>query len=277
MFIIVESGSTKADWVVVENDGNLRQYKTEGVNPATQTSFFLLSDQPSLLQDICAAKNIYFYGAGIVGEMSRKRVTDWLSGSGFHGNLSLLEDMLAAARACCGTDSGIVCILGTGSNSCVYDGTRITHAIPTLGYILSDEGGGVHIGKEIIKSYFYETMPIPEQALFDSTYHLTKEELIEKVYHSPASIRYLASFSEFLLQCSPEWKDEILSKVFDEFIALRIMLYAEHKSLPIYFVGSIAYYHEEALKAALARNGLACAGIIRQPIYQLIEFHKNNR
>jgi len=159
----------------------------------------------------------------------------------------------------------------------VYDGTRITRAIPTLGYILSDEGGGVHLGKEIVRSYFYETMPVHERAIFEETYHLTKEELIEKVYHSSASIRYLASFSEFILKCSPEWKTQILAKVFDEFIALRIKLYDESKNLPIYFVGSIAYYHEEALKDALARHGLECAGIIRQPIYQLIEFHKQNK
>ncbi len=276
MFIIVESGSTKADWVVVEPDGGERQYTTEGLNPATQNQFFQLNDHHNLVKDIQNAEQIYFYGAGIVGKISGGRIDHWLREAGFSGQLSLIEDMLAAARACCGTKPGIVCILGTGSNSCVYDGNAIVKAIPTLGFILSDEGGGVHIGKEIIKAYFYGTMPAEEKARFSATYGLTKEDLLEKVYRSSGSIRYLASFSEFLSQCSLDWKKKVLHQVFSDFISLRIKLYEEHADLPVYFVGSIAHYHETELREALKAHGLSCAGIIQKPIYQLIEFHKKN-
>ena len=273
MFIIVESGSTKADWVVVRSKDDTQFFKTQGINPATQTELLDLTKDVALLQVVREAGYIYFYGAGIIDTVSTARIGDWLIAAGFKGKISVSEDMIAAARACCGDDPGIVCILGTGSNSCVYDGTKITRSIPTLGYIFSDEGGGTNIGKEILKSYFYGIMPEHEKAIFMANFSVTKELLVEKVYRTSEGNKYVASFAQFLVLIDGPWKDTLLKKVFRDFITLRILLYPEHKTHKIKFVGSIAHYHHRYLIEVLEEFDLKADEIIQQPIYKLIDYH----
>jgi N-acetylglucosamine kinase-like BadF-type ATPase len=273
MFIIVESGSTKADWVVVRSKDDTQFFKTQGINPATQTELLDLTKDVALLQVVREAGYIYFYGAGIIDTVSTARIGDWLIAAGFKGKISVSEDMIAAARACCGDDPGIVCILGTGSNSCVYDGTKITRSIPTLGYIFSDEGGGTNIGKEILKSYFYGIMPEHEKAIFKANFSVTKELLVEKVYRTSEGNKYVASFAQFLVLIDGPWKDNLLKKVFRDFITLRILLYPEHKTHKIKFVGSIAHYHHRYLSEVLEEFDLKADEIIQQPIYKLIDYH----
>ena len=273
MFIIVESGSTKADWVVVRSKDDTQFFKTPGINPATQTELLDLTKDPELLVMIKEAAHIYFYGAGIIDIVSTARIGDWLTTAGFKGNISVAEDMIAAARACCGDDPGIVCILGTGSNSCVYDGNKIIRAIPTLGYVFSDEGGGTNIGKEILKSYFYGVMPENEREIFIANFSVTKELLVEKVYRTSEGNKYVASFAQFLVLIDGPWKENLLKKVFRDFISLRIMLYPEHKTHSLKFVGSIAHYHRQYLTQILEEFGLKAQEIIQQPIYKLIDYH----
>lgn len=276
MFIVVESGSTKADWVVVNGPESNVFYKTNGINPATQIELLDLHSHPELLSEIGKATSIYFYGAGIIDPVSTARVTNWLNAYGFSGKLIVAEDMIAAARACCGEEEGIVCILGTGSNSCVYGGQSVTKSIPTLGYIFSDEGGGTNFGKEILKAYFYETMPEKERAIFIQNFTVTKEVLIEKVYRSSGGNRYVASFAQFLVLIDGPWKTDLIKKLFREFVELRILSYPEHKTHKIKFVGSIAHYHRQYLEEVLAEYDLKADEIIQQPIYKLIDFHLKN-
>lgn len=277
MFIIVESGSTKADWVVVRSKDDTQFFKTAGINPATQTELLDLTKDKALLEVIREAKYIYFYGAGIIDKVSTSRIGDWLTATGFTGKISVAEDMIAAARACCGDEPGIVCILGTGSNSCVYDGTKIIRAIPTLGYIFSDEGGGTHIGKEILKSYFYGIMPEKEKEIFNANFSVTKELLVEKVYRTSEGNKYVASFAQFLVLIDGPWKETLIKKVFRDFITLRIMLYPEHTSHKIKFVGSIAHYHQQYLHEVMNEFGLKTDEIIQQPIYKLIDYHLKHK
>jgi glucosamine kinase len=273
MFIIVESGSTKADWVVVRSKDDTQFFKTQGINPATQTELLDLTSDEALLQVVRAADHIYFYGAGIIDKVSTARIGEWLIAAGFKGKMSVSEDMIAAARACGGDEPCIVCILGTGSNSCVYDGTKITGSIPTLGYIFSDEGGGTNIGKEILKSYFYGIMPEHEKAIFKANFSVTKELLVEKVYRTSEGNKYVASFAQFLVLIDGPWKDNLLKKAFRDFITLRILLYPEHKTHKIKFAGSIAHYHRRYLGEVLEEFGLKADEIIQQPIYKLIDYH----
>lgn len=273
MFIIVESGSTKADWVVVQGKDDTKFFKTQGINPATQTELLDLTKDTALLNEIRKADHIYFYGAGVIDKVSTLRIGDWLKVAGYDGKISVAQDMIAAARACCGDDPGIVCILGTGSNSCVYDGKKIIRSIPTLGYIFSDEGGGAYIGKEILKSYFYGIMPPREREIFNENFAVTKELLVEKVYKTSEGNKYVASFARFLVLIDGPWKENLLKKVFMDFITLRIMLYTEHKTYKIKFVGSIAYYHQKYLIKAMDEFGLKTDEIIQQPIFRLIDYH----
>lgn len=274
MFIIIESGSTKADWVVVDDSENQRFYRTKGINPSTQIELLDLNEYKDLCEEFSGRSDIYFYGAGADDPESNSRIQLWLNQYGFNGNVQVAGDTIAAARACFGIGKGIVCILGTGSNSCVYDGEKILKAIPSLGYIFSDEGGGVHIGKEIIKSYFYGTMPSKERMIFEDNYKITKSQVIENVYRSTTGNRYIASFADFLPKINGQWKDDLIKRIFREFIVLRILRYEECRILPLSFVGSIAYYHKKYLDEVLSEYGLFTSEVIHQPIFQLIEYHK---
>ncbi|MFZ1751944.1 MAG: hypothetical protein WAU01_17245 [Saprospiraceae bacterium] len=274
MFIVVESGSTKADWVIVHPSGNHQLIKTEGINPSTQAVFFDIITNPELQDALCKSEALYFYGAGVVESASKQRILVWLSDAGFSGHLETASDMLAAARACCGDQPGIVCILGTGSNSCVYDGRQSVKSIPSLGYILSDEGGGVHFGKEIIKAYFYQTMPPVELEIFKHNFHLTREDVIENVYKNQKGSKYIASFAKFLTFIEGEWKEALIEKIFTEFVEVKILPYEERKRYNIHFAGSMAFHYQNTLFKILDRYHLKAGKIIHQPIHQLIEYHK---
>jgi N-acetylglucosamine kinase-like BadF-type ATPase len=273
MFILVDSGSTKADWVIVQSRTEWKLYKTEGINPSTHSELLNLEDHKLLMNAMQTADNIFFYGAGVVNDMSTSKIKNWLRVAGFTGDISVEEDLMAAARASSGNRQGIICILGTGSNSCVYDGKSIINKIPTLGYIFSDEGGGTHLGKEIIKAFFYNTMPEDEKEIFLQHFKLTKEMLLEKVYRSPGGSKFVASFATFLTVIEGVWKENLLKKVFREFIELRILKYKECTSFPIYFVGSIAYLHQNYLNQVLMEYGLHSSKIIQHPAQNLIEYH----
>lgn len=272
MFIIVESGSTKADWVIVEADDKHQFYQSEGINPSTQSLLPSISDT-TLIDNISQATDIYFYGAGADDPSSPEQIKKWLKPYGFTGVAEVRSDMYAAARACCGLNSGIVCILGTGSNSCVYDGNDIVEAIPSLGYIFSDEGGGVHLGKQIIREYFYGMMPEKEKKHFESIYHLSKSQVIEAVYRNQKGSKYIASFAEFLAHVEGDWKDTLIKNVFREFISLRIINYRGYKDYPLMFVGSIAFHYKNHLEQTLAEYGLKATAVIQKPIFQLIDYH----
>jgi glucosamine kinase len=277
MFFLVESGSTKADWLYVGTDGSIQQFQTEGVNPATQQNLLDLHQYPEIAGLLREAQDVYFYGAGVVGEASINKVQSWLRLHHFKGNGFIYEDLLGAARACFGDSEGIVCILGTGSNSCVYDGNKFTRAIPTLGFMFSDEGGGVHIGKEVIRSYFYGLMPEKEHKLFQETFGLTKELLIKSVYGSTNPSRYIASFASFMTHTEGSWKNELIKKVFREFVELRILPYPEHTNMPVRFVGSVAHYHQAILKDTLQEYGISTDEVIQQPIHHLLAYHLKQR
>ena len=273
MFFLVESGSTKADWIYVGADGRSQQFQTEGINPATQKELLNIENYPEISALLPEADDLYFYGAGVVGESSITKIHEWLRKHRFNGNSYVYEDLMGAARACFGDSAGIVCILGTGSNSCVYDGSKFTSAIPTLGFLFSDEGGGVHIGKEVIRSYFYGLMPEHEHGLFREKYGLTKEVLIQSVYGSSNPSRYIASFASFMTVTHGSWKENLIKKVFREFIELRILPYPEHTQLPIRFVGSIAHYHQDILTSTLKEYDMTTDEVIQQPIHHLLAYH----
>lgn len=275
MFVIIESGSTKAEWAVVSDCGKTNSFVTEGINPSTQTTFTDLQNQTDVLSAIRACHFIYFYAAGIIDSESKLRLYHWLQGYGFTGEFFAASDMLAAARACFAEEFGIVGILGTGSNSCIYDGNEIIKTMPSLGYILSDEGGGTHIGKEVLRAYFYNLMPMAERQIFENNFSVSKKNVIASLYQAPNAGRYLASFTPFLSMVEGSWKKSLLKKVFRQFIELRIMTYPEYNRYPIKFVGSVAYNFQDILKETMSEFGLQASEIICHPVEKLIEYHLN--
>ncbi|MEE9438130.1 MAG: BadF/BadG/BcrA/BcrD ATPase family protein [Saprospiraceae bacterium] len=274
--IIIDSGSTKSDWAVLNNSQETI-YATTGINPAKQKTLLdLESIDKNLKTALSKADAIYYYGAGVFDIDSKNRIENMFTVFvPKNCNIQIESDILGAARATAKNNKAIVCILGTGSNSCLFDGTNIMENIPTLGYILSDEGGGVNIGKSILKSYLYDTMPTEVRIKFEGLYTLNKKHIIKKLYKEENPNTYLATFTYFLKKSNHQkWNQSILDKNFQEFVDIRIKGYKGYQDLEIYFIGSIAHYFRDSLKAIFTKNNLKLKTILKRPIEGLIAYHK---
>lgn len=275
MTIIVESGSTKADWIILQSNGDVEKITTTGINPSTQENFMGLDG--ALKQSIADAKEIYFYGAGVSNNLAKDRIHHWLRSLGAKGTIHVESDMLAACIACCNDQQGIVCILGTGSNSCVFDGKKIIDNIPSLGYILGDEGSGSYIGKEVLRSYFCRQMPEDVKVNFEKHFHISKDDVIQAIYKDQLGSKYIASFASWLDKSNDQYQEKILFKVFNEFIEYRLLpLTRQFPNQAIHFVGSIAYHFQNHLVKSLNNYGLEASEILQKPIEKLIDFHQKN-
>lgn len=267
--IIIESGSTKADFAIVDSD-KVEIHKVAGINPTTLTTYKLPTE---LIPAIQSAKRVFFYGAGVSSDKSTATIRKWLN---VPEQTSLLchNDLLAACRAASGSSAGIVSIIGTGSNSCVYDGSKIIKKVPALGYILGDEGAGTHIGKEIIKAYYNNTLPLEIRNRVEDRQDMDTGTILTKIYKGDAPNKFMASFASILIELEHPWKNQLLSKTFSDFIDIRILPYAEKENLPLHFVGSIAHGYQIHLKSALEKHGLSITSIIKSPIDSLIKYHQ---
>ncbi len=271
-FVIIESGSTKADWAFVINN-EVTKFETEGINLSTGAGM-----EQRLNNEIISLLNlvdkIFFYGAGANVPMAKLQFSNFISQYiKEHAIIAIESDMLAAARACAIDESAIICILGTGSNSCVYDGEKITDQIVSLGYLLSDEGSGNHIGKEVIKAYFYGEMEMADKVLFNEMFKVDRNSLLQSIYVDKRVSAFLATFALFLNKCSQELRNRILEKVFDEFVEIRIKKYTNYSKFDIHFVGSIASAFETELKKVLEKNDLIIKSVVKSPIQNLIKYH----
>jgi len=274
--LIVESGSTKTDWVIIKAQEAIR-FSTPGINPSADPNIYDLSvASPELANQAEDINEIHYFGAGVIDERTRSIIKNWLSK--YFQNIERFEiesDMLGAARATAGNNEGIICILGTGSNSCVYDGSQIIDNIPALGFALSNEGGGSKIGAELIKAHFYRKLPSEVESEFENLYHLTKSDLIEHLYNQENPTAYLASHADFLNKTEDkEWRKDFLFPIIQEFIDIRIKQYSEYLHYDLYFVGSIAYFYADVIKDVLQDNGLTSTSIIQKPIDGLVDYFK---
>lgn len=271
--VVVDSGSTKADWIIYEN-GASHLITTPGINPSTGSGM----DQhlpSSLAEYLMRADQIHFYAAGGSGTIAKERMELFFEPyiTTTKTQLWIESDMLAAARAASGQKPAIVCILGTGSNSCLYDGEKITDQIPSLGYLLSDEGSGNHIGKLLLTSYFYREMTEEDALLFQSRFAVMREEVLRHLYTENGVSAYLAEFSIFLNYCSNSLKNKVLEKAFSQFIETRILKYNEFSKFDLYFAGSIADIYQDVLSGICKKYNLSIAGIVRKPIESLMQYH----
>ena len=273
--LIVESGSTKADWVVLDKTSVLAHHRTSGINPSTQDDYLqIVSDifPQSIFDDI---HEVHYYGAGVKGQNSKNRITDLLSSLITTNPLICIEnDLLAAARATSFTEESIISILGTGSNSAYYDGKILKQNIPSLGFILSDEGAGSNLGRQIVKAYYYGQLPENIKRNIEAIFAMNLEEILSKVYRSPNPAAFLASFTMFLDPQEELWAEELIRKSFQEFIDLRIKTIENHNTLKCHFVGSIAYTYRELLSSKLEENNLIVGEILKTPLEALLKFHQ---
>ena len=274
--LIAESGSTKTDWLFISSDGTQTELHTDGINPARDARDniynVLYHDLLTQLPQAEAPQAVYFYGAGCIEPFSRnvKSVIEELF-PGCHAEVE--SDLLGAARAVCGHEPGIACILGTGSNSCLYDGKDIVKHTPPLGYILGDEGSGSYLGKMLLNGLFKGTLPEALKEDFCNEYQLSMPDIIERVYRLPAANAFLASLVPFIAKhrTNPDIHN-MLVEVFCLFIERNIAIYG-HKEMPINCVGGVAYQFEDELKEAAKEKDMQIGRILRRPIERIVQFH----
>lgn len=281
MILVTDSGSTKADWIVVDDKAPMRKFSTAGFNPYFHDEAFIVnelklnSDLIGLSEKVSA---VHFFGAGCSSPERNEIVRNALSKYFVNSKINVDSDMVGAVLATCGNDPGIVGILGTGSNSCYYDGKAIRKNNFGLGFIMGDEGGGSYFGKKLITHYLYGIMPENIRVKFDRQYEMNKEIMISNVYNNPKANVWLASFAKFFVDNrEEEWVRKIVSKGLEEFFDLYICSYPESANVPVHFVGSMAYYFDEIIREIAGQKKVTVKKIIRHPINHLAEYFLENK
>ena len=276
MILIADSGATKTDWCFGENQTDARIIQTQGINPFHQTQEHIaqvLSEEllPQL-KEVESISHIHFYGAGCTPEKS-VIVKEELQTLFPHALINVQSDLLGAARSLCGKGKGIACILGTGSNSCEYDGEKITANVSPLGYILGDEGSGATLGKRLTGDCLKHQLPEHTCNQFLEYTGLTPAQIIDKVYRQPQANRFLASLTPFLSmhRDQPEIH-ELLISCFSDFFRRNVMQYG-YKQASVHFTGSIAWYFQEEIKEAANSLDISTGQFIKSPIHGLINYH----
>ncbi len=280
MIVVVDSGSTKTDWKFIEEESGEVIYsrKTIGFNPYYHDSIFISEELKQSFSDIKLELNsvskIYFYGAGCSSAKHCQRVESGLQIIFVNAVISVEHDLLGACRATLGNKPGIACIIGTGSNSCVWDGEQILSNIPSHGFIFGDEGSGARLGQELLKLYFNNELPESVTEDFLSKFHPIDSEILENVYRGTNPNVFLARYARFY----SEHKDnvilnEVVYKALCEFYYKRVIKYDNHRQLKLGFVGSIAYHFQQHVKKIAAIHGMSVFKIEQCPIDGLVEFH----
>lgn len=276
--LIADSGATKCEWCLI-NNGRKKNIFTQGISP-----YFLNSEEIiALLQKELLPKlknveveEVYYYGTGLSSTDNVKILKRCLKKLFPTAKIEANTDLLAAARALCGNQKGIACILGTGSNSCYYNGNKIVKNSPGLGYILGDEGSGAYLGKKVIQHYLYNTFDQELKALFDARFTTNAMEILENVYKKPLANRYMASFAIFLAENRGHYMIEnIIEDGLNEFFFNHLYKYRESWTLPIHFIGSVAFGFKDILKDLCNTYELELGNVLQRPMDGLIKYHNN--
>ena len=278
MMLIADSGSTKTDWCVILDNTPIKRIGTKGLNPFFQSEEEIQQELThSLLPQLPEGTidSVYFYGAGCTPEKAptlRRAIADSLP---IVGNIKAYSDMLAAARGLCGREAGITCILGTGSNSCFYDGKEIVNHISPLGFILGDEGSGAVLGKLLVGDILKNQLSPAIKEAFLKQFDLTVPEIIDRVYRQPFQNRFLASLSPFIAQHLEE--PGIRQLVLGSFIAFlrRNVMQYDYTQYPAHFIGSVAHCYKEILQEAAQETGIRIGKILQSPMEGLIQYHSD--
>ena len=279
MILIADGGSTKVDWIALDkNKKEVFKTRTKGLNPAILTSDVIF-DRVNHNFELTRYKNkvteIYFYGAGCSTPMLAKKLVDEFEKTFTNAKIEVKEDMLAAVYAASGGKEAIVCILGTGSNSTYFDGVKAHENVPSLGYTLMDEASGNYFGKRLLVDYFYKKMPYNISEHFKKSYNLDPDEIKRNLYLEGSPNVYLGNFAEFMFEFKEDkYIHSIIKEGFTLFFDRNILPYKKPISVPIYFIGSIAFYFKDILEEVAKNNKLTIKGIIQRPIDDLIKYHQ---
>lgn len=279
MMLIADSGSTKTDWRFIDEFNNIHHTQSVGLNPYFTSEAEMveaLTTGPIKLFSPGEIQQIHFYGAGCSSEAQITKVEQALQQVYPQAEILVEHDLLGAARALCGRQKGISAILGTGSNSCMYDGEFIVKNIASLGYVLGDEGSGGYIGKLFLADALRGDIPEKLAKKFEEKFKLTREKALENVYMQPFPNRFLASFTRFLYQNMEfQYTKDLIANSFRAFFEKQVMQYEGHENMPVNFVGSIAFNFSVILREVAEEKNMEVGQILQAPIAALTLYHIN--
>jgi glucosamine kinase len=274
--LIADSGATKCEWCLLDN-GKKKKIITTGISPyflnAAQIEQLLIKQLAPKLKD-AIINEVHFYGTGLSNQNNVLILKTVLKKIFKKAKISIETDLIAAARALCGKEKGIACILGTGSNSCFYNGRKLIKNSPGIGFILGDEGSGSYLGKKVIQYYLYQTFDEELMTSFEKRFLTSPIEILENVYKKPMANRYLASFAIFLAENRGHYMIEnIIEDGLNDFFFTHIYKYKESWTHPINFIGSIAYGFKDVLQELCDTYELELGKVMKAPMKGLIEYH----
>ncbi len=285
MILITDSGSTKCDWIALDDTGKLlsEKIRTKGLNPAILPEKKLsriISKSKELMQFKTEVSHVFFYGAGCGTENPREMLTGVLEDIFVNAKVDVQEDTMAAVRASVNhkDEAAVVCIMGTGSNCSYYDGTDLHQRVKSLGYTLMDDASGNHYGKMLIRDYYFNKMPQTIKLAFESKYSLDPDFIKYNLYKQSNPNAYLANFAEFMfLNKDSEYIQDVIKSGFRIFAENMIMQYKkELESVPVHFAGSIAYFSQKEIKEVAEEFGFTVGNFVRRPIDGLVAYHIRN-
>ncbi|MCY1525200.1 hypothetical protein D9M68_601720 [compost metagenome] len=283
MIVIADGGSTKTNWCLINEAGRKIHFNTEGYNPYFSKGDYIESSLRSSLPDhieVTKLKEVYYYGAGCSTDANKKIVSDAMQKVFVNAEIHIGHDLLASCRALLGDKEGFAAILGTGTNTCLYDGNDISLNIDSLGYFLGDEGSGSYLGKRILADYMKGYMPKGLRESFYDNYALTNEDIFDHIYNKPLPNRFCASFSKFIYDFKESYEDYTYSVVnygFTAFFENLVIHYPNYKSYELNCVGSVGYSFRDILSVVADRYEMGVGKIIRSPIDDLVEYHLSKR
>lgn len=276
MKLIADSGATKAEWCVI-NENKTKTVTTQGISPYflnTQQIIDVLRKELFPKIKNIEIEEVYYYGTGCANPKNARSVKKAIASIFDKAHIEVQHDLMASARALCGKQKGIACILGTGSNSCYYDGKKILKNSPGLGYVLGDEGSGAYLGKKVIQYYLYGTFDDELRGRFDATYLTTPTEILENVYKMPLPNRYLASFAKFLAENRGHYMIEnIIEDGLNDFFFTHLCKYREVWKMPVHFTGGVAFGFKDVLQQLCYSYEFELGRVLKNPVQGLVEFH----
>jgi len=273
--VIADAGGSKTCWRTIANDGQITQAVTAGFNPLTSDGRAFVQECQKLFAAEKVA-SVYFYAAGVTGKEAESKTLQVLKQVfGETTCIKIHSDLLAAARATCLNSPGIACILGTGANSCFYDGDSIVQRVPSLGYILGDEGSGAYLGKQLLSAYFRGRLARLTSERLAKRFELKETQVLQKVYSTKEANKYLASFGRFMLQNLGQ--PDVYQIVYDGFARFfdeQLTSYSNLASLPVHFVGGTAFYFSNVLRKVAEERSINLQKILENPTAGLALYHQ---
>ncbi len=278
MILLADSGSTKVDWCLVNKHKIEKEFQSIGMNPYNITHENLNKEiKAKILPNINAnnVEQMFFYGSGCSTTQKKNEMIAIFQKYLPNTEIHIEDDLLGAARATCGHKSGVAAILGTGSNSCLYDGEKIVENLPSLGYVLCDEGAGTNIGKLVLRNYLRGQFPKDLHEEFKKNNPGEEADFLNRLYQGEVPNYYLASFAEFAIsRQNNAYCYKLIEEAFDNFFKMQVTQYTNYNSQPINVVGSVGYYAKEVFKDVAKKYNMQVGRVIKAPINALVEFHQ---